>query len=129
MGLKEIRNGWSSGQDSRAHLPRHELPSEYLHTVERPAEPAVPAWNEPGYPDPDLHHADLPEGSRYWQGYSKQAKPVPPGEERPLSPGLVERVTRKFWSRSSAASQDPNRNWRQREQERISRKHWLIWPG
>lgn len=131
MGLKQIRNGWSSGEDSRSHLPRHELPSEHLHSVELPAEPAVPAWDEPGYPDPDLHHADLPEGTRYWQGYSKQAKPVRPGEERPLSPGLVERVTRKYWTRAPSSDQDPNweRHHREHERDRISRKYTLIWPG
>lgn len=128
------RSGWSFGEEGHEHLPRHELPSEHLHSIEIRAEPEAPAWDEPGYPDPDLHHTDLPEGTRYWQGYWKsagKARRAPPGEERPLSPGLVERLTRKYWKKTAAPDTDPNweRHQRDHERDRISRLHTLIWPG
>ena len=128
------RSGWSFGEEGHEHLPRHELPSGHLHLVELSAAPEAPAWDEPGYPDPDLHHADLPEGTRYWQGYSKKARRArssAPGEERPLSPGLVERITRKYWQKAEPLEHDPNwdRHHREHERDRISRLYTLIWPG
>ena len=128
---RRIESGWSLGEEGHVHLPRHELPTEHLHAVEIPSEPEAPAWDEPGYPDPDLHHANLPEGTRFWQGFARKARSAPPGEERPLSPGLVERLTRKYWIETSPQEFDPNweRHLREHERDRISRLHTLIWPG
>lgn len=119
--------GWSFGEDGHMHLPRHELPSEHLHTIEARAEPAVPAWDEPGYPDPDLHHANLPEGTPYWQGFAKSARALFPGEERPLSPGFVARITRKYFVRQPLPPEGhANRERVVRDHERDRTPQW---PG
>jgi hypothetical protein len=132
--LRGNRNGWSYGPD-RPNLPRHELPAEHMHSVEVPPDPESPAWDEPGYVDPDWHHANLPEGARYWQGYAKPSKAFRPGEERPLSPGWVARITRRHYPQEAALTtqeeMDPHWDRRIRRKERniLSLFRSTIWPG
>lgn len=131
--LKHKEEGWSFGEEGHAHLPRHELPAEHLHSVEIQADPASPAWDEPGYVDPDWHHAHLPDGAAYWQGRAKAAPKAPRGEERPLSPGLVARVTRRWSSAPGAAREETDPHWhrrvRDKERNLFSRFRARIWPG
>lgn len=135
------RSGWTYGEEGHPNLPRNEMPSEIFHRIEIPAAPSAPAWNEPGYLDPDAPHEHLPEGARYWQGMVKPARAESPEEERPLSPGLVERITRKYWKGTPPSAPSEDSGWerhnqnqgrnqgRDHERDRISRDHSLIWPG
>jgi hypothetical protein len=140
MGARPERKqaGWSFGEEGHEHLPRHELPAEHLHSLEIAADPATAAWDEPGYVDPDWHHAHLPDGSPYWQGYAKKTpgrKAPRSGEERPLSPEFVTRITRRHYPDSAALTEeaevDPHWYRRQRTKERdlFSRLRMRIWPG
>ncbi len=131
------QTGWSFGEEGHDGLPRHELPSEHLHTIESKGDPASPAWDEPGYIDPDLHHANLPDGTRYWQGSARTRLSLQArrGEERPLSPELITRITRRYYPDNAASTQeesiDPNWSRRVRSKERnvFSRMRETIWPG
>lgn len=133
--LKKKEEGWSYGEEGHAHLPRHELPAEHLHSVDIPSYADSPAWDEPGYVDPDWHHAHLPDGAPFWQGTVKPARNSPRGEERPLSPGLVARITRRYYPKEAQltveSEMDPNWQRRSREKERnlFSRLRASIWPG
>jgi|GEM_PF-3973721 len=95
MGANTERkqSGWSFGEEGHAHHRRHELPSEHLHSIGVTPDPSSPAWDELGYVDPDFHHANLPDGARYWQGFVRENKNPPLGEERPLSPEFVAQIT------------------------------------
>jgi len=133
--LKRKQDGWSLGDEGHENIPRHELPSEHLHSVEIQADPASPAWDEPGYIDPDFHHANLPDGARYWQGYARRNRAHRRGEERPLSPEFVTRITRRYYPDHAPLTTEeqiaPTWKMRTRTKERnlFSFLPWSIWPG
>ncbi len=133
--LRRKRDGWSLGIESRESLPRHELPAEHLHSVEIQADPLGPAWDEAGYIDPDFHHANLPDGTRYWQGYARSTRARNRGEERPLSPEFVTRVTRRYYPDHAPLTTEEEmapswkRRTRTKERNLLSLFHWSIWHG
>lgn len=137
MGATSERKqaGWSFGEEGHEHLPRHELASEHLHSLEIAADPSAPAWDEPGYVDPDWHHANLPDGARYWQGFAKTNKNARRGEERPLSPEFVTRITRRYYPEEARLTTEDNvdphwhRRERVKERDLLSRFRTSIWPG
>jgi hypothetical protein len=128
--LHRNTEGWS---EPGGHGPRrNENPPERFVEETEPGDPACAAWDEPGYVDPDLSHAGLPLGARYWQGFAKACTPARPAE-RALSPGWVARVTRPAArsTPSPAEESDPLRPRvvREKERDRSSWRHFFFWPG
>jgi len=123
--LKETKaEGWSF-EDDKNSLRRHQLPSTHFYSVSVASDPESPAWDEPGYIDPDWHHANLPDGARYWQGFAKPSRYLQRGEERPLSPEFVARVTHCFYPHEAEVNLEIDPHW----DRRIRGKERNIWNG
>jgi hypothetical protein len=81
------QNGWTTRVEGTA-LRRSDRAPDHFTQESVKANPAAAAWGEPGYVDPDLSHGSLELGTRYWQGFAKNATPRNP-EERAMSPEWV----------------------------------------
>jgi hypothetical protein len=105
---RKPRSGWTFENDPP--IPRHEIPPERFHRETEPADPACPAWDEPGYVDPDCSHFDLPLAARYWQGFAKRCSPreKKKEQERAMSPEWVARVTEPGMHQAREEEGDPN---------------------
>lgn len=118
-------------------VPRQDSTPHDFHLEEKPGDPACPAWDEPGYVDPDLNHSGLPLGARYWQGYAKPCRiPFSEREEHAMSPEWVARVTEPSPHHHVEDRDTPDPNWervvRLHERERSARARLTghtSWPG
>ena len=79
------REGWTDPLDSRGHR-RNEFVPENFHEESHPGKSSSAAWGEPGYVDPDREHERLPLGTRYWQGFAREASSP---KNRPKSAGIL----------------------------------------
>jgi hypothetical protein len=114
-----VKEGWADPSSSPSR--RTDRAPGSFHHEEIPSDPACAAWDEPGYVDPDLSHAGLPLGARYWQGLAKRCSPRRAPGDRAMSPEWVTEITEAGDAQEPVTETDPLREYviREKETERL----------